>query len=709
MTKGRHHMPLNSAPRAGADRRASLSWLLAGLAGLLVLLAAPAAAPAAAPVPYVQGWGSSVPLGLGGEEVEVGEGEFAIEGPNVPPTTLPEDVGATAAAVGPTSSYVLTPEGVLAAGFGFTGFGYETYGLSSTLIPETAGVKAVATGKDATLFVQADGTVVGFGVNQHGAAGGTPGTSLASPTSIAGLTNVTAVASGLYHSLALESNGSVWAWGNASALGSSAAVAGGDTGTPVQVTLPAPATAIAAGGAHSLALLQDGSVWAWGSDGAGQIGDGTTSGTPVAVPVQVIPPAADGEPTVTAISAGSQSSFALYSDGTFKAWGDNSDGELGLGNGGVDVDAPTSPLPTVVAEHPGNYPPLARISAVGSTTYAVAGGYSMVFGWGSGSGLGFDPATPPSYEYAFPYTGAAGSAAQSATEIPQRVGRAIFAQWLGVGSTGAAEIAPRILNLRGQASLEVPFYSQPIGTLGAVTGFDMQVLIDPVTVTSISITGPAANDFEVVGQSALDSGDGTLPVTVNPGSALRVYLRFLPSALGDRFATMQVTGDGETALIQLSGFGTELPGNTPGEKGEKGSAGPAGAAGPVGTSGPAGPAGPAGLTGPAGKNGVVVFASSRPTVSAKRGSTASLGFLLVNGTTAKLAGATVAASVPKSLGVSAIPGPGKVASLAAGGSRQLKIPLRIGAHARLGTQRVKVAFTAGDKTVTRTVSVRVTG
>ena len=164
-------MPLNFAPWTAARLRASVSWLLAGLATVLVLLVAPGAASAVQPVPYVQGWGSSLPFGSG-EVVELGEEgseEFAVNGSIFPLTTIPEAATPTAAAVGGSASYVLTSEGVLGAGFGFTGFGYDSiFGSGFVLIPETAGAKAVATGNDATLIVQADGTVVGFGANQHG-------------------------------------------------------------------------------------------------------------------------------------------------------------------------------------------------------------------------------------------------------------------------------------------------------------------------------------------------------------------------------------------------------------------------------------------------------------------------------------------------------------------------------------------------------------
>ncbi len=85
-----------------------------------------------------------------------------------------------------------------------------------------------------------------------------------------------------------------------------------------------PAPAVAAGVGHTVALRGDGTVWAWGDNSSGQLGDGTY--TQRDVPVQV-----PGLTSVTALAAGRNHTVALRSDGTVWAWGSNSSGQLGNG------------------------------------------------------------------------------------------------------------------------------------------------------------------------------------------------------------------------------------------------------------------------------------------------------------------------------------------------------------------------------------------
>ncbi|MET0558153.1 MAG: hypothetical protein ABW065_05730 [Solirubrobacterales bacterium] len=677
-------------------------WLTAALAGLVLLLL-PAAATADT---SVVGWGTQQAIGLGKETVST-----------VSPTTLPGAQGATAAALNQTSSYLLTPSGVLVAGWGSDlGLAGVSPGvldpLPYTLIPGTAGAKAIATA-GSTLIVEADGSVDGFGVNWSGEAGGTPGSAIETPTPVEGLTNVTAVAASESNSIALKGDGTVWSWGRHDYLGSAAGAAGPNTGIPTQVTLPAgtPATAISAGGAHFLVLLQDGSVWAWGANEYGMVGNGSTDA--VTVPVQVIPPAASGDPKVTAVSAGNQSSFALYSDGTYKAWGLGYFGELGLGGTTDEVNAvtvPTSPYPAAVAAHPSAYPPLKQIVSTFSTTYAIVAGSGRVLVWGDnstypGGQFGFGESTP-FYPYAWPYDptnpGTPGTSGQGVAEIPQPLGRLKDVPWLGVGPVAQDEIAATgsVLRVENNGSSAPAFFSHPVGTFSAPQLQVFTSVGEPTTVTSIRITGANAGDFSIdaagTSSSLLPGTPYSVPLVIPADGALHVLARFHPSAPGERFATLEVSGQGETASIQLSGFGTELPGSTSGAQGDKGQPGSAGLAGP------AGPAGPAG------KNGVVVFSSTRARVSAKRGGPASLSFLLVNGTSGRLAGATVQASVPRALGTANSSGATGIPALPSGSSRRVKVGLAIGDHAKLGAHRIEVAFKAGSKTVTRTVRVRVT-
>ena len=96
---------------------------------------------------------------------------------------------------------------------------------------------------------------------------------------------VVAVSAGGGHSLALKSNGSVWAWGGDTSgqLGNGSL---NDTAIPIAVSsLRSGVVAIAAGLNHSLALKSDGSVWAWGNNERGQLGNGTTTGSNVPLAV----------------------------------------------------------------------------------------------------------------------------------------------------------------------------------------------------------------------------------------------------------------------------------------------------------------------------------------------------------------------------------------------------------------------------------------
>jgi len=131
------------------------------------------------------------------------------------------------------------------------------------------------------------------------------------------------IAGGGHHSLALRNDGTVWAWGrnNYGQLGDGTTT---ERHTPVQVANLTGVQAIAGGFSHSLALRSDGTVWAWGRNSKGQLGDGTTTNR--TTPVQVL-----NLTGVQAIAGGFFHSLALKSDGTVWAWGYNHFGQLGDG------------------------------------------------------------------------------------------------------------------------------------------------------------------------------------------------------------------------------------------------------------------------------------------------------------------------------------------------------------------------------------------
>ncbi|MGL6197579.1 MAG: InlB B-repeat-containing protein [Lachnospiraceae bacterium] len=148
---------------------------------------------------------------------------------------------------------------------------------------------------------------------------------------------VTALATGKHHTLALDSTGHVWSWGQnyfgQLGLGyRSAAENVDDVLTPQLVSGVENVVAIAASyNSHSLALTEDGEIYAWGYNYYGQLGQGNTlSVTPVTSPKKISTSNFDGK--VTAIAAGYNFSMAITEKGTLYTWGINTYGELGIGS-----------------------------------------------------------------------------------------------------------------------------------------------------------------------------------------------------------------------------------------------------------------------------------------------------------------------------------------------------------------------------------------
>lgn len=192
-------------------------------------------------------------------------------------------------------------------------------------------VIAVATESNHSLALQSNGTVWAWGSNglsQLGPNGSTtwPHTDRA-PVHVSGLNNIVAIEAGVNYSVALRNDGTVWAWGNNS-LGT---LGNGTTirhSTPQQVSGLNDVVAISSGAFHVVALRSDGTVWAWGDNRHGQLGVNGNTESPAqnATPIQVA-----GLNNVTAIAAGQRYTLALLSDGTLRAWGLNRDGQLGDG------------------------------------------------------------------------------------------------------------------------------------------------------------------------------------------------------------------------------------------------------------------------------------------------------------------------------------------------------------------------------------------
>lgn len=250
-------------------------------------------------------------------------------------------------------------------------------------------VLKVAASFDHSLALRTDGTVLAWGSNSSGQLG--DGTSidrfypaLVLDENGSPIKNVVSVAAGLAHSMALLANGTLITWG-----------AGRYNPVPVVNEEGAPISgvkAIAAEYSHSLALLEDGRVMAWGRNWSGRLGDGTT--TTREHPVFVVDESGTPISDVKAIAAGNAHNLALLNNGTLLSWGENGRGQLGDGttidryNPVPVVDSSGAPVQDITAIDAGIYHSLA-LSSDGS-----------VLGWGEngegelGDGTTTDHYTP---------------------------------------------------------------------------------------------------------------------------------------------------------------------------------------------------------------------------------------------------------------------------------------------------------------------------
>lgn len=266
----------------------------------------------------------------------------------------------TATPSSPVGSYPITPSGASAANYSI---GYQNGTLTITtggqVVTLTRGTTSVTTGNTGSTsastfalitFVASNGSSGQYTWTIDGVTQSNTSTQLTTSFATAGVHTVSAAAAaggnfaasapatfnvsvsagnlwtaatGSGHIVALKSDGTVWTWGGngSGQLGDGST---NDRVAPMQVTGLTSVVAVAAGSSHSAAVKSDGTVWTWGANGTGQLGDGTISNR--LLPVQVT-----GITGIVDIVAGSGHTMALKSDGTVWAWGTNVAGQLGDG------------------------------------------------------------------------------------------------------------------------------------------------------------------------------------------------------------------------------------------------------------------------------------------------------------------------------------------------------------------------------------------
>ena len=203
------------------------------------------------------------------------------------------------------------------------------------------GVRSISGSETHSLALLSDGTVWAWGLNGFGQLGnGTPSFLETSPVQVTGLTGITRVAAGSGFSVALRSDRTVWTWGQ-----NHFGQLGDGTNTSRSIAAPIGlngVVAIACGQHFALAVLSpalNGQVWAWGTNENGELGNGSDVASNV--PVQAV-----GLTNVVAVDAGHNHALALDGNGKVWSWGRNFDGQLGLGTNNWKESQPQE-IPTL--------------------------------------------------------------------------------------------------------------------------------------------------------------------------------------------------------------------------------------------------------------------------------------------------------------------------------------------------------------------------
>ena len=373
-------------------------------------------------------------------------------------------------------------------------------------VSSLTGVVAIAGGLDFSLALKSDGTVWAWGDDGNGELGSGSFADSTMPAQVNGLSGAVAIAVGQQFSLALRSDGTVWAWGLNDYGQFGNGTNGNNSTAPIQVSRLTSVVAIAGGFAHSLAVKSDGTAWAWGYNADGELGNGSTADS--AVPVEV-----RGLTGVVAIAGVGRQSIALKSDGTVWTWGYNGDGELGNGsNISSTVPVPVSGLTGAVAVAAGGFHSMALVN--GGTVWAWGGNpYGQL---GNGSTSNSNVAVEVSV-----LTGAAAIGGGGAHSLSALAG-SIPAVTLNPANLSFATRGPQTIAVTNSGSA-------------------------PLAIGNIVLTGINPGDFSVSGTCA-----GT---SLSPAQSCALTVTFAPAAQGNRSAAILIVANvpGSPVFIPLTG------------------------------------------------------------------------------------------------------------------------------------------------------------
>jgi len=350
---------------------------------------------------------------------------------------------------------------------------------------------SVSAGLDHTMAINTEGQLWAWGENRYGQLGDGSTYSKYNPVRVGMSANWVHVSAGNHHTMAINNVGQLFAWGsNNGQLGLDTTT--GNQTTPAHVSPGTTWLSVSAGGNHTMAINNVGQLFAWGNNGSGQLGlgDNTNRSIPTYVPHGT---------TWLSVSAGNAYTMAINADRQLFAWGSSSKGQLGFGNT-TDRITPVevSPGTTWKSVSIGEY----HVMAINST--------GQLFAWGAGSlGLGIgNTITEAPIQVSPGTTWTSVSAGYNHTLAINTAGQ-LFA-W---GNNGSGQ-----LGLGHTTSIDTPTHVLPGTTWkyvsaggGVISGYSMAIN------TAGQLFAWGSNGYGVLGVGATYS-NRTTPTEVLPGT-----------------------------------------------------------------------------------------------------------------------------------------------------------------------------------------------
>jgi alpha-tubulin suppressor-like RCC1 family protein len=259
--------------------------------------------------------------------------------------------------------------------------------LSPAQIGNATDWKMITAGLASSYAIKNDNTLWVWGDNNFGQLGDNTKTNRNIPVQIGTASDWKQVKGGGNHAIAIKTDGTLWAWGNNTYGQLGIGIFSLGTLSPAQTGTATNWKSLSAGSFFNLALKEDGTLWGWGNNNDGQIGDGTFVS-------KAIPTQAGTSNDWKLIHTGSDHSIAIKTDGTFWAWGNNAAGQLG-DNTLINKNTPTQTVP--------GQDWFATNSGFGSTTMVIKNNNSL-WAWGSnvygqvGNGTFINYSTPVQIE-----------------------------------------------------------------------------------------------------------------------------------------------------------------------------------------------------------------------------------------------------------------------------------------------------------------------